>query len=165
VTDRLSVAGGANVRVFGVQTAPLDPGVGAKYSPYPNYLPSQEVFPTNGHPFDEGVNLSGRYRTGETTLGLHGSGNWGEEGDRAGADVYGQHVFELRYVAGVRAGVWQWTDKLQPDRDTTSFQYVLTGGYRFARGAQGTIEWEHDINGLVGQRFRVLLMLTLAVGK
>jgi len=165
VTDRLSLSGGANLRVFSVQTAPFDPGVGAAYSPYPNYTPAQNLFPTNGHPFDEGVNLSGRYRTGEMTVGLNGSGNWGQEGDRSGADVYVQRVFDTRYVAGVRAGLWQWIDKLQPDRDATSFQYVLTAGYRFAPNAQGTLEWEHDMNRLVGQGFRLLAMLTLAVTK
>jgi hypothetical protein len=165
VNDRISIAGGANLRIFNVQTSPLDPGVGAAYSPYPNYVPSQVIYPSNGHPFDEGVNLAARYRTGETLGGVRGSGNWGEEGDRAGADVFVQHIFETRYVAGVRAGVWQWTDKLQPDRDTTSFQYVLTGGYRFAPRAQGTVEWEQDINGLVGERFRLMLLLTIAVAK
>jgi len=47
----------------------------------------------------------------------------------------------------------------------TSAQYVVTLGYRFARRSQGTVEWEHDINPLVGQRFRLLFLLSLGIGK
>ena len=42
---------------------------------------------------------------------------------------------------------------------------MLGLGYRFAPRSQGTVEWEHDMNGLVGQRFRLMLLLTLAVAK
>jgi hypothetical protein len=31
--------------------------------------------------------------------------------------------------------------------------------------SQGSVEWEHDINGLVGQRFRLLLLLSLGLPK
>jgi hypothetical protein len=165
VNDRLAVSGGGRMRIYSVQTAPFDPGNGAAYSPSPNYSLLGTYFPTNGHPFDEGGNLAARWRTGATTLGLRSSGNWGDEGDRVGADVYGQHVFETRYVATARTGVWQWDDKLRPDRSTASFQYVLGAGYRFAPRSQALVEWEHDINGLVGQRFRLMLWLTLAVTK
>jgi hypothetical protein len=82
-----------------------------------------------------------------------------------GGDVFGQQVFETRYVATARAGVWQWNDKLRPDRDATSFNYVLGVGYRFAPRSQAMIEWEHDMNRLVGQRFRLMLWLTVAVTK
>jgi hypothetical protein len=163
VSDRLSVAGGARLRIFDVQTAPFAPGGGA-YSPSP-YSSSATYFPTNGHPFDEGGNLSARWRTGETTIGLRGNGNWGDEGDRVGADLSGSHVFETRYVASLRTGVWQWDDKLRPDRSTASFQYVAGVGYRFAPRSQAMVEWQHDMNGLVGQRFRLMLWLTLAVTK
>jgi hypothetical protein len=164
-TDRLSVAGGAHVRVYNVQTAPFNPGNGGAYSPSPNYSLLGTYFPSNGHPFDDGANVSARWKTGETTVTLRGSGNWGDEGDRVGADVYAQHVFETRYVASARTGVWQWNDKLEPDRSATSFNYVLGLGYRFARRAQAMVEWEHDINPLVGQRFRLMLWLTVAVTK
>jgi hypothetical protein len=162
VTDKISVAGGGRVKIFDVQTSPLDPGAGSAYSPYPNFNPKSEVYPTNGHPFDEGANLSARYRTGETLVSLRGNGNWGDEGDRVGADLAAQRIFETRYVASVRTGVWQWDDKLRPDRDATSFNYVLGLGYRFMPRSQAMVEWEHDVNRLVGQRFRAMLWLTLA---
>jgi hypothetical protein len=164
VTDKISVAGGGRVKIFDIQTSPLNPGAGTAYSPYPNFNAKApaDAYPTNGHPFDEGANLSARYRTGETLVTLRGNGNWGDEGDRVGADVSAQRIFETRYVASARTGVWQWDDKLRPDRDATSFNYVLGLGYRFLPRSQALVEWEHDVNRLVGQRFRVMLWLTLA---
>ena len=165
VTDKISVSGGGKVRIYDVQTGPQAPGGSGTYAPYPNYSPAFDIFPGNGHPFDEGANLSARYRTGATLVSLRSAGNWGDEGDRVGADVAAQHVFESRYVTSVRTGVWQWDDKLRPDRDATSFNYVLGAGYRFAPRCQTLFEFEHDMNRLVGQRIRLMLTLSLAVGK
>jgi hypothetical protein len=166
VNDRLSIAGGGHVRIFSVQTAEFT-STNALATPSPYYTAASMLsyFPTNGHPFDEGGDLHARWRTGETELGLRAAGDFGDEGDRVGGDINAEHVIETRYVVSGRTGVWQWTDKLQPDRDATSFNYVLGVGYRFAERSQAKIEWEHDINGLVGQRFRLMLNLTLAVAK
>jgi hypothetical protein len=164
VNDKLSIAGGGHVRIMSVQTAEFESPSGALPSTNSNLLPAS-YFPTNGHPFDEGGNFSARWRTGETTIALRGSGNFGDEGDRVGADLNAEHVFETRYVVSGRTGVWQWDDKLEPDRDSTSFNYVAGVGYRFAPRSQAKVEWEHDINSLVGQRFRLMLWLTLAVAK
>jgi hypothetical protein len=167
-TDKLSIAGGGHVRIFGVQTLAFNPtGTQADYNPSPLYAQNGAAtyFPTNGHPFDEGGDLRARWRTGETEMALRASGDFGDEGDRVGADINAQHIIETRYVVSGRTGLWQWTDKLQPDRDTTSFNYVLGLGYRFAERSQAKIEWEHDINGLVGQRFRIMLNLQVAASK
>lgn len=166
VNDQLSVAGGAHVRVYSVQTSAFDTTcVTMNCTSSPNYDAAGTYFPTNGHPFDEGGDLRARWRTAETNLALQATGAWGDEGDRVGGDLSGEHVFQSRYVASARAGVWQWDDKLEPDRSTTTFTYVLGAGYRFAPRSQGSVEWEHDISGLVGQRFRLLFLLTLAASK
>jgi hypothetical protein len=65
--------------------------------------------------------------------------------------------------------LWDWSDALRPDRDATSFGYVLGAGLTpgpnfFARSRLG-VELEHDMNRLVGQRFRALLTLDLTVLK
>jgi len=163
LTDHVSVSGGGRLRVYEVQTTPLS--AAPTYQPYVNYQSGYDLYPSNGHPFDEGANLSARYRTGATLVTLRGAGNWGDEGDRVGADLAAQRVFETRYVASVRTGVWQWDDKLDPSRDATSFSYVLGVGYRFAPRCQAMFEWEHDMNQLVGQRVRALVTLSVAVGK
>jgi hypothetical protein len=164
-TNQLSVSGGVNRRIFGVPTQPEQPGGKFPYVPYVNFAPGQQQFPSNGHPFDDGGNLSVRWHRGSTLVALRGAGNWGDEGNRVGADVSGQEVFETRYVASARAGVWEWKDMLRPDRNATSLQYVLGLAYRFTGRSQAGVEWEHDINRLAGQRFRFLLSLSLAVGK
>ncbi|MGH7437867.1 MAG: hypothetical protein ACRENE_19485 [Polyangiaceae bacterium] len=163
VDDRISVSGGGQVKMFDVQTAPY--GNASTYQPYSNYMPGQVVYPSNGHPFDEGFNLGARYRTGLTTVALRGAGNFGDAGDRVGADVSAQRVFETRYVASLRTGVWQWQDNLRPDRDATSFNYVVGLGYRIFPHNQAMVEWEQDMNRLTGQRFRLMFTLALAVPK
>lgn len=177
-TDTLSLAGGAHVRVYEVQTAPVSPGGSNPTPPYYNGATcwiqpgkggpcptSLDIFPGNGHPFDEGANLSGRWRTGANLVTLRTAGNWGDEGQRVGADAMGQHVFESRYLTSVRLGLWEWQDKLRPDRDATTFNYVLGVGYRFLPRATTMFEFEHDMNRLVGQRLRLMLTLNIAVGK
>jgi hypothetical protein len=164
VTDKLSIAGGGHLRIFDIQTQAF-PTACSGCSPSPNYSATGTYFPTNGHPFDEGGNLSARWRSGSSLLTLRGNGNFGDEGQRIGGDLSGQHTWETRYVASLRTGLWNWQDKLQPDRSATSFQYVAGLGYRFAPRSRVMAEFEHDINGLVGNRMRFMLWLTLAVTK
>ena len=168
VNDQLSVAGGAHARMYSVQTAAFSPPTtcaAASCTPSPYYDAAATYFPSNGHPFDEGGDIRARWRTAETNLALQATGAWGAEGDRVGGDLSGEHIIQSRYVGSVRTGVWQWDDKLRPDRSTTTFNYVLGAGYRFAPRSQGSVEFEHDFSGLVGQRFRLLFLLTLAASK
>jgi hypothetical protein len=166
VNDKLAIAASGNLRMFTVQTTAFDPqgngmagGVSALYA-------MNALYPTNGHPFDEGFNVSARWRTGETRLALRGAGNFGDEGHRVGGDLSGEHIFETRYVLGGRAGLWNWTDALRPDRSIpASLGLVATLGYRFMPRSQASIEGEYDANTLVGQRFRLLLLLNVGVGK
>lgn len=159
VDRRLSFSANAHVRIFTVQTAPF---------PNPtNLVPgivAADYFPTNPHTFEEGADITARWHTSTTRVGFIARGDFGDQGDRVGADITGEQLIETRYVVGGRVGVWQWKDDLEQDREATSFQYVLNAGYLFAPRCKGAIEWEHDINGLVGERFRLLLLLTLGAG-
>jgi hypothetical protein len=166
VNDKLSVSGGARMRIYTVQTQDYTEGIsGITNTPSPYFNPMLAFYPSNGHPFDEGADLLARYRAGVTNVTFRGSGAWGEEGDRVGADLAGQRLFVDRIIASARVGVWQWIDRLRPTQNTTTYSYVLGAGYRFAPRSQGMVEWEHDISSLVGNRFRVLLTLNVAVGK
>ena len=98
-------------------------------------------------------------------MSVRGAADSGDTGERVGGDVSGERVLESRYIFRGRLGVWQWDDKLRPDRDATDFGYVLGVGYRFAPRCQAVFEWQHDINRLVGQRFRTLLTVSVAVTK
>jgi hypothetical protein len=159
VDKKLSVAANAHARMFTVQTAEFTDGGPASVGVANPY------FPSNGHPFDEGGDISARWRTEETKLGLNARGDFGDEGDRVGADASAQHVFESRYVLGGRLGVWTWDDKLQPDRSTTSVQGVASLGYRFMPRSEGSLEGECDDNRIAGVRFRLMLQLSLGLTK
>lgn len=164
VDRRLSIAGNAHVRIFTVQTAPFASGLPTVSTSLVGGVVAGDYFPTNPHTFDEGGELMARWRTSTTRIAFIARGDFGNEGDRVGGDLTGEQVLETRYVVGGRLSIWQWKDDLEQDREATGFQYVLNAGYLFAPRCKGTIEWEHDINGLVGQRFRLLLMLTLGAG-
>jgi hypothetical protein len=166
-TEKLSIAGGAHARMFRQQTesdvpnsSPSNSQGGPTTTPVPNY------YPTAAATFDGGGNLAAKYKWGHMGyLGLRGHGNFGQEGDSVGGDGYGERVFATKYILEGRAGVWQWNDKLRPDRDAVSFGYTAGAGYRLAEKSKVLVEFDHNVNRIVGQRFRAMVWLTLAVAK
>lgn len=160
-TDKLSVAGGLRGRLFGQQTGAED----TTFASSPNGLARDNYYPSSGVDPMGGGDLSGRYRWGDGVIGLRAAGDFASTGDRVGGDVYAERILETRYVLQGRAGVWGWDDKLRPGRDAASVQYVLGAGYKLFPRSLALAEFEHDINRLAGQRFRVMLWLTLAVAK
>ncbi|WP_437737054.1 hypothetical protein [Sorangium sp. So ce1335] len=110
------------------------------------------------------ANLAGRYRTRTTSVELRGMLQTGERGRRTGADLSGERrLHGQRYALGARVSLYNWEDPLRPDRGATSFGYVLGAGYRPGEAADFKLEWEHDMNRLVGQRFRVVGLVNLRV--
>jgi hypothetical protein len=90
----------------------------------------------------------------------------GERGRRAGGDLTADKFFDgRRYNVGGRLSLYNWSDPLRPDRGATSFGYVASIGYRPAQVADFRLEWEHDMNRIVGQRFRVLALANILVVK
>jgi hypothetical protein len=167
--EKLSVSAGAHARIYTVDTSDPNPAklANGTMNPYPSTGPSPAAgyYPTNGHPFDEGGDVGAKYKWGEGNVGLRAAADFGDAGDRVGGDLSGQRVLETRYILAGRLGVWQWDDKLRPDRDATNFGYMLGTGYRFAPRCQAMFEFQHDMNRLVGQRFRALLTLSVAIGR
>lgn len=110
------------------------------------------------------ANLAGRYRTRTVEVGLRGMLQTGDRGRRVGGDLSGEkRVWGERFAVGARVSLYDWEDPLRPDRDATSFGYVLGAGYKPSEVADFKLEWEHDMNRLVGQRFRVVGLLNLRV--
>lgn len=108
---------------------------------------------------------SARYDLDDGRVGLSGMLDRGERGERQGVDVFGDQWFERRFLVSGRVSLYDWRDDLRPDRSATSFGYVLGGGYRVGDTTTARIEWEHDTNELVGQRYRVLASLHLLVNR
>jgi hypothetical protein len=118
--------------------------------------------------FDFSADAGLRCDLGRDNLAFRGAAEAGQRGRRVGGDVTGKHYFGAgRYDGLAVVSLWDWSDALRPDRDATSFGYVLGAGITpgpsfFARSRFG-FELEHEMNRLVGQRFRALLTLDLTV--
>ena len=112
-------------------------------------------------------NLAGRYRfSGGTDVSLRGMFETGSRGSREGADLAGETKLDGgRFSLGSRVSVYGWNDPTRPDRDAVSFGYVLAAGFKPAQLANFRLEWEHDTNRLVGQRYRVIGLVNLLVIK
>jgi hypothetical protein len=111
-------------------------------------------------------NLSGRYRFPLGDVSLRGMFETGARGSREGADLAGEARLDGgRFTLGTRVSVHGWSDPTRPDRDAVSFGYVLAAGFRPASLARFRVEWEHDTNRLVGQRYRIVGLVNLLVIK
>ena len=111
-------------------------------------------------------NVSGRYHFGLADVSLRGMFEAGPRGSREGADLAGEARLDGgRYVLGTRVSVYGWSDPTRPDRDAVSFGYVLTAGFTPAQVARFRVEWEHDTNRLVGQRYRIVGLVSLRLRK
>ncbi len=162
-TDKLAFSAGGHVRMFTNQTTSDVPPT-SKSPSSPN-LTGGNFYPESPLYLNGGGSLSAKYRYGKGTVTARGVGDGGGTGGRAGGDAYVDRTFADRYLVSARAGAWYWKDSLRPDRSATSFGYVLGAGYIFTPRSQALVEFEHDINRVVGNRFRLMLWLTLAVTK
>jgi hypothetical protein len=122
-----------------------------------------------GRLYDLTLDAGARWDVGNSSLGLRGGAESGQRGHRWGGDITGRRRFGSRYDTLAVLSLWDWSDALRPDRDATSFGYVLGAGFApgpsfFSRSRFG-FELEHDMNRVVGQRFRAMLTLDLTVLK
>ena len=165
-SDNLGFSGGGHARLFQNQTeSEVTPSSGLSSPTSPNGLASANYYPSNSLYVNGGGNLAAKYRYGRGNVNVRSAVDGGGTGGRAGADAYADHTFANRYLVSARAGAWYWKDTLRPDRSATSFGYVLGAGYLFSPRSQALVEFEHDINRIVGNRYRLMLWLSLAVTK
>jgi len=109
------------------------------------------------------VDASARYQWGTGNLALSGhlqSGFGGaatNRGRRVGGVLAARQSLagEVIWLGG-RVSVYDWDDPLRPARHATSFGYVLAPEWRPWRYTSLRMEWEHNTNRLVGQRYRAL---------
>lgn len=118
--------------------------------------------------FDVLATAGARYRFARGSVSLDALGEKGELGHRVGADITARRQYAGgRYTSLASVSLYDWSDSLRRSRDATSFTYVLGGSLvpapnLISDGRLG-FEWEHTVNRLVGQRFRVLVTLDLTV--
>ncbi len=113
-----------------------------------------------------GGGVRARYVWPTSRVSFHGSALTGNEGVRVGGDVAFERVYRQRWLLDVRGSAFRFDDKLRVDaqglsRSTTSVGYVLGGGYKIDRDTNVQLQFEHDSNRLVGQRYRLLALLNV----
>jgi hypothetical protein len=133
-----------------------------------SYATSADLEKT-GRLFDVSLDGGLRYDLGKGSVGVRGGGETGERGHRLGGDVTGRTRLGTRWDGLCVLSLWDWSDGLRQARDATSFGYVLGAGLTpgptfFSRSRLG-VEFEHEMNRVVGQRFRALLTLDFTVLK
>lgn len=123
---------------------------------------------SSAYQYDLFATLGGRYRWNDGSVRLDLLADGGPYGHRTGGDLSTRKTFAAGYYDTLLVlSLYDWKDGLRPDREATSFAYVLGAGVHpgldfFNRGRLG-VEFEHAMNRLVGQRYRVLATLDLSV--
>lgn len=128
------------------------------------------------HAVGEGLGqISLRYRLPTAKFELRSMAEAGQRGRRVGGDL----ILDKSFVGGMwalggRLSLYNFHDptrdatqvKNDPvlasplaNRDATTFGYVIGAGWKPLDLSRVGVEWEHDINRLVGSRFRVLATL------
>lgn len=116
------------------------------------------------------ASLAARYRFQTAELSGRAQLQAGDRGRRVGGDVSGEKNLDGgRFALGGMVSVYDWHDPVRVDRSATSFGYMLAGAFRpLPEGSPFRpdlrLEWQHDINRLVGHRFRVVGLLRVWAG-
>lgn len=112
------------------------------------------------------ASLNTDYRWGRGSVAFDSFTQLGDRGYRWGGDITTRQLFaSRRYEAMVVLSLHEWSDDLRPQRDATSFGYVLGGGYNIDASSTTRLglQWEHYANRLVGQRYRLLATLDFSL--
>jgi hypothetical protein len=114
------------------------------------------------------ASLGGGYRWNDGSVSARSVWETGERGHRVGGDVTTRKTYDAGYYDTlVVISLYDWEDSLRPDRHATSFAYVLGAGVSPGIDVLNTarlgVEWEHAMNRIVGQRYRVLATLDFSV--
>lgn len=119
--------------------------------------------------FDGLGQLAARYRGSLGKFEFRGMVQTGGRGHRVGGDLAGEKSFDGgRYSLGARLSLFDFSDGEQSrrpeDPSTISFGYMLGAGVKPLDLSTFQIEFEHNMNERVGQRFRVLGRLDVRWG-
>ncbi len=108
--------------------------------------------------------LGGTYRWSDGSVLVHTMAETGDRGHRVGGDLRTKKTFDSgQYDVLNILSLYDWEDGLRPQRSATSFTYVVGGGVTPFPDTRMGVEWEHSMNRLVGQRFRMLATLDFTV--
>lgn len=111
-----------------------------------------------------GGDFSAKHTFTRGNVGVRSDLSSGANGSRYGGDAFGMYTFEKRFLLSGRLSLWRWVDVAKPDRSASSVGYVAGLGYQLGPRQRTQLEFEHNMNALVGNRYRVMLTLAMAVG-
>jgi hypothetical protein len=152
-TRKLSLLIGAGARAFGNANGPSAPGASDARS----YVPIEDAA------WQASAEVGARYTAGRGRVAWRGDASNGYGGHRLGADLSGEYLIERRFLLLARASLWRFSDSLRADRSADSFGYVAGLNYLMGPRNSAGVEFEHNTNRLVGDRYRVLFYLNAAV--
>ncbi len=114
--------------------------------------------------YDPFASLGGRYHWSDGSVDLYSIAELGERGHRAGADLTTRKTFANGYYDTLLVlSLYDWQDDLRPEREATSFSYVLgagiSPGLEFIGRSRLGVEFEHAMNRIVDQRYRLIATL------
>jgi len=117
--------------------------------------------------YDPFATLTGGYGWNDGSVSLYSIAELGRRGHRAGADITTRKTFANGYYdALLILSLYDWQDDLRPTREATSFSYVLgagvSPGLEFVGKSRLGVEFEHAMNRLVGQRYRLIATLGIS---
>ncbi len=115
-----------------------------------------------------GFGGNARYRLPTAIIRGKTYGLFGDQGRRVGGDLLYTQQLGRRLSVDAQLSLWNFLDRLRVDgagnpREATSVGYLLAAGYQLTPDANAMLQWEHDQNRLVGNRFRVMAVLHLKV--
>jgi hypothetical protein len=118
-----------------------------------------------------GGDLRARWKLDRGRIAARASAIVGDQGHRVGGDASFERKFGLRWSTEARVSLYEFEDRLRADpgdpnahRHALSLGYVLGGAYVLSPWSTASVQWEHDMNRLVGQRFRVLAAISVRLG-
>lgn len=110
--------------------------------------------------------VNARYRFGAGVASLRGVLQAGASGSREGCDLAAERALDGgRFTLGARLSFYAWHDPTRPERDAGSLGYMFAFGFKPLEVARFRLELEHDMNRLVGQRFRLFGLVNLRVSR
>ena len=151
----VQISGTAGLRMFSTVGDPVEYGA----EPMQGLAVNDDV---RDYRFDQIASITTRTRSGEGTAELNSFAEVGDSGDFWGSRLFTTHTFgEGFYDVMATLSVTAWRNALRPERDAVSATYVIGGGVTPSRRTHAGLEWEHTMNRLSGQRFRVVATLEL----
>jgi len=165
INDKWSASASGFGRGFTQATSPQYEMGGSPGGPVPNPPPQlrdellrRRVLPDEQRRLHGRWIGGGRYKTRTRISVCDRTCSFGDGGRRAGGDVFGERVWATHYVAADASACGSGKTILRPRSRSDELSDTCSGSAnRFFNRSFAGVDFQHDINRLVGQRFRLIV--------